>query len=275
MKAILVATDFSTSANSAVNYAANLADKFKAKLVIFHSYTVPVILSEVPIMMPNLEEIEKDSIKHLKLTKSTLLEKYKHSFEIEYECVCGFTLEVLHQFLAKNPIDLVVVGMHGAGAMTEKLVGSVTTTIINEVKCPVICVNEKSHYKPYHKIVFACDLGDFKNANIFTPIKEFVNLFDAKLLILNVFSKDHTEPTISEAVAGLKLDQVLADVNHQLCYIEHKDVIQGINEFVKEHKAELVIMMPRHHSFLNKLFNEPHTKKMAFHSEVPLLSVHE
>jgi nucleotide-binding universal stress UspA family protein len=275
MKTILVATDFSQAANNAVNYAAHLAESMQAKLLLFHAYNVPVIISEVPVMMPNLEEVEKDSLKRLKHLQSKLMASFNKAIEIDFYCTCGFAIDEIKNYTEKNGVDFIVLGMQGAGALSEKLIGSVTSTLINETKIPVICMNHKDHFKSYKKIVFACDLGEFKNTQIFEPIKKFIQLFNAKLFILNVFNKNHSEPTITEAVAGFRLDQILADVNHQLCYVENNDVVEGINEFVKEHDIDLLIMMPRHHSFLNKLFNEPHTKKMAFHSLVPLMTIHE
>jgi hypothetical protein len=35
------------------------------------------------------------------------------------------------------------------------------------------------------------------------------------------------------------------------------------------------VMIARNHSIISRLFREPHTKEMAFHSKVPLLTLHE
>ena len=275
MKKILVATDFSSAANNAVNYAAHLAHEINASLVLFHSYAVPVVVAEAPVLIPTLEEVEIDSEKRLKQIKKRLNEKYNHAIHIEEACSCGFAVDEIKKFVAEHHVDMVIMGMHGLGAVGEKIIGSTTTSLMSEIQIPVICIHEKNTFDAYKKIVFACDFGDFKNTKIFEPIKTFVNLFHSKLYILNVFSKSHSEPTITEAVASLRLDQVLANVNHQLCYVENKDVIAGINQFVKENHIDLVIMMPRSHSFIDKLFKEPHTKKMAFHSHIPIMAIHE
>ena len=275
MKKILVATDFSKAAGNAVDYAAHLAHEINAVLIVFHSFAVPVVVAEAPVLIPSLEEVEADSEKRLKQIKKHLTEKYKHELKVEEACSCGFAVEEIKKFVAANHISLVVMGMHGLGAVGEKIIGSTTTSLMSEIQTPVICVHEKNAFDAYKKIVFACDFGDFKNTNIFEPIKTFVNLFHSKLYILNVFHKSQSEPTITEAVASLRLDQVLANVNHQLCYVENKDVIAGINQFVHDNHIDLVIMMPRSHSFIDKLFKEPHTKKLAFHSHVPIMAIHE
>jgi nucleotide-binding universal stress UspA family protein len=275
MKKILVATDFSKAADNAVEYAAHLAHEINAGLIVFHAYAVPVVVAEAPVLIPSLEEVEDDSEKRIMKTKKHLTEKYKHGLSIEDAVSCGFAVDEIKKYVETHRVDLVIMGMHGLGAVGEKIIGSTTTSLMAEIKTPVLCMHEKNTFSAYKKIVFACDFGDFKNTKIFEPIKEFVNLFHAKLFILNVFHKSHSEPTITEAVASLRLDQVLANVNHQLCYVENKDVIAGINQFVHDNHIDLVIMMPRSHSFIDKLFKEPHTKKLAFHSHVPIMAIHE
>ncbi|MBI3237552.1 MAG: universal stress protein, partial [Flavobacteriia bacterium] len=68
-KTILVPTDFSESATSAVHYAAQLAKKTRAKLVLLHAFYVPDLVTDVTFMMPSASDLEvtyKNTLKHLK-----------------------------------------------------------------------------------------------------------------------------------------------------------------------------------------------------------------
>ena len=49
MKTILVATDFSSSAANAANYAAEMALRIKANLLLLHVYRIPIGYLEMPI----------------------------------------------------------------------------------------------------------------------------------------------------------------------------------------------------------------------------------
>ncbi len=51
MQTILVPLDFSQALNNALIYAANLAKKMNARLFIFHAYTLPTPVSEIPYVM--------------------------------------------------------------------------------------------------------------------------------------------------------------------------------------------------------------------------------
>jgi nucleotide-binding universal stress UspA family protein len=61
MKHILVPTDFSDDARNASHYAAHLAEKFKASLTLLHAYMLPTPVSEVPYVMINAEEMQREN----------------------------------------------------------------------------------------------------------------------------------------------------------------------------------------------------------------------
>lgn len=49
MKTILVPTDFSANAEHAIRYAVIFAKPFGAKVVLFHSYLLPVYATDLPL----------------------------------------------------------------------------------------------------------------------------------------------------------------------------------------------------------------------------------
>ncbi|WP_317897606.1 universal stress protein [Aurantibacillus circumpalustris] len=274
MKNILAATDFSRASRNALNYAAEFAKKNKAKLILFHSYLPPVIVSDVPVIIP-FEELEKKAMKALHRIAKSLSLKYGRFLEIEMVCKYGLPLDAIKSFSKERKIDFIVMGMQGAGLIEERLVGSTATELISESKIPVITVGKRIKYKPLKKIVFASDLNEINDKNILNPLKEISELFKSHIYILNVIKDDKTLPTISEAVAGIKLENVLKGYKHSFCSVENKNVADGINAFIKKNKMDLVVMMPRKHSFFKSLFKERETKKVAFHTTVPMLTLQD
>jgi len=57
--------------------------------------------------------------------------------------------------------------------------------------------------------------------------------------------------------------------------IENENIVDGINAFVEQENVDLVVMVPRRHAIWRNLFFEPNTKRMAFHSSVPLLIIQQ
>lgn len=273
MKAILASTDFSKTARNAIEYAVEIAKRTKARLILFHAYHATVVPAEVPIVIP-AEEFEQEALKSLEKIKRSIHRKHGNKLSIECICRYGFPVDEINRFVTGHKIDLVVMGMEGSGYLTEKLIGSITTAVINGSKCPVLAIDRYVKFKNIKKIALACDYNKISKKTIFDPIKLFAQLFKSHVYILNVV-KDKTKPAISKAVSGIRLNHSFDGIPHSFHSVASEDVIKGINDFVRQEKVDLVVMIPRNHSFFQGLFKEAHTKKMAFHSKVPLLAIHE
>ncbi len=275
MKTLLVATDFSKTALNAVKYAADLAVRTKSKLILFHVYHAPIIMSEVPVVIPSLDEMEKESLKELTKIEKKLKVKYGIKLKIEKLVKCGLAVDEIIDEAKKSQANMVVMGMQGVGIISERLAGSITTSLMQKAEFPVLSINEKVKYKSLKKIAFACDYVELKNTKILEPLIQIAQLFKSQVFILNVLNQDDTRPTVSEAVAGIKLEKAVESINHSFHYIKNKDIIEGINEFAVNHKIDLIVMIPRKHSVLKNILKEPTTKRMAFHTHIPLLTLHE
>jgi nucleotide-binding universal stress UspA family protein len=276
MKTILVPTDFSGISDNAISYAAELAKLTEAKIVLFHVYHVPVITTDVPVVLPTLEELGEDCMEGLKKIESEIYAVHGTGMQIECRCECGLVVDEVEELLKKEKIDLIVLGMHGAGYLSEKLIGSVTTAVIRKVKCPVLAISSDVKFKPIKNIAFACDYKEINDRQLLEPLKEFANLFSAHISIVNVVRETaELIPNTDQAIAGVKLEHSLEGTEHSFHYTQHNDVVEGINHFVTENHIDMVVMIPRMHSVLRNIFHEPQTKRMAFHTHVPLLSLHE
>lgn len=275
MKTLLVATDYSKPSLNAVKYAADLAVRTKSKLILFHVFHAPIVMSEVPVVMPSIDEMEEECIKELGKIEKKLKAKYGIKLHLDKQVKCGLAVDEIIQYVKESKTDLVVVGMQGAGLIAEKLSGSTSTSLINKADFPVLIINEKVKYKSLKKIVLATDYAEIKNPEVLNPLKKLVQLFKSHIYILNVLNKADNRPTITEAIAGIKLEKVVEDLNHSFHYIKNNDVIEGLNEFVVANKIDLTVMIPRKHSLLKNILKEPTTKRMAFHTETPLLTLHE
>jgi nucleotide-binding universal stress UspA family protein len=275
MKTILVPTDFSKISYNAINYAVEIAKLSKAKIVLFHVYHVPVVASEVPIMMPSLHEIEKECMSRLEKIQRDIFKKNGNKLMIECKCECGFAVDEINLFSEKNNIYLIVMGMQGAGYLSEKVIGSITTSLIRKAKFPVLIINEKVKFKNIKSIVLACDYLEMRNKLVLEPLKEFVKIFKSHVYVLNIIRELETMPTLNEAMEGIKLEHLLEDIDHTFHFAQNEDIADGINEFVSKQKIDMVVMIPHTHSALKNIFQEPQTKRLAFHTDVAILTLPE
>ena len=93
--------------------------------------------------------------------------------------------------------------------------------------------------------------------------------FGSKVFVVNV--KGGQEAPSVSVTAGRKLEGKLKDVAHVYSFSQSEDLVEGINGVVKEKKADMIAIIPHRYNLIERLFHKSISKKMAFHTRVPLL----
>ena len=274
MKTILVPTDYSEVADNALNYAVELAKFTNAKIILMHSYQIPVPAGEVLVTLVSPQELEEVNQKRIKKLEKKISEKTSGKIKIESVIRCGFTVEEIMNVIKENSIDLVVMGITGSGKVSETLIGSHTSTLIKQTKTPVLVIPKDAQFKEIEKIVLACNYNEPVNADAIKRFTTFAKLFKAKVLVLDV-EKPLAVPMYENTLGGEALEKTLKGVEHVMFYASSEDITDEINSFSDTHKCDWIAMIPHKHNILNQLFHESNTKKMAFHTHIPLLSIHD
>ncbi len=274
MKNILVPIDFSEVSKNATDYAIGLAKLLGASITLFHVFHIPAVASESLVVMPNFSELESKSDELINKYKKELKDKHGNEICIDTIVKPGFLIEELKDIIEEKKFDLVIMGITGAGKLEELLMGSNSTMAINNIKASVIVVPPRAQFKPVKNIAFACDFEKETTSNTIEKVKKISTVFDAQLHILNVVDSDE-KPNFDKASAVVKLEIIMNNVRHTLNFPESDDITFAINEFADRHAVDLLIMVPHKHNFLKSLFHKSNTKKMAFHTHIPLLAINE
>ena len=99
-----------------------------------------------------------------------------------------------------------------------------------------------------------------------------VNDFDAKLHILNTGKRKEFKPELVFE-SGL-LQEMLGALNPEYHFITSGNTDEGILNFAEKNKIDLLIVLPKRHSLLEKLVHKSHTKQFVLHSHVPVMALH-
>jgi len=105
-------------------------------------------------------------------------------------------------------------------------------------------------------------------------MKDLARLFNSHIYVLYVRREDDA---ISEQVKNSireKLDELLHGFQHSYHSEPNKHIVEGINAFVLEKNANMIVMIPKKNA-IQSLFFRSESKRMAFHTDVPLLTIHE
>jgi nucleotide-binding universal stress UspA family protein len=267
MQTILVPTDFSDNAKNALDYAAQLAKRLNASVVLLHAYMLPTPVSEVPYVMLNAEEMQKENERIAR----DAVDKIKATYGIDATSIVrlGFPTDEIDAVIEDQPIDLIVMGMKGKGAL-EKMMGSTTTSAIKKIKKPILVVPEHAVYNDIKQITYATDFSYTVGFHVYDLLLELIKTFNAKLHIVHV-QKKAEEQTVTGSTGMTQLDPAFKAIPYEFHIVTDSAVKHGIESYLQEHRTDLLVMVTHGHSFLERLFGKSHTKAMVYDTHVPLL----
>ena len=263
---ILVPTDFSEIANVAIRYAAMLARKLNAKIILFHA--VPHHAAWWALANNELV-LEAHNIQ--KKIKEELLIAGVEDSKIEMHVFYQFPLNIwINDFIRKNKIDFAVIGTKGVTGLKNVMLGSFALGMINHVSIPVIAVPPDTNAESLNIILYPTDLEHtVKEAKQLLP---FVKALDTHLHIVHI-SKDNMGGNLK---ALEKLRKAAAKLDFEKLTFQVKrgtDLPTIIAESIKEKHASLLAMFPTEKGYFKQLFKGSVTEETSYHIDIPLLIV--
>jgi nucleotide-binding universal stress UspA family protein len=145
IRRILVPTDFSDCALPAVRYAAELADKFSAELILLHVVpdavlALPDAVMPTPAPLADLHDLTEAGKTGLaNLIAAEKLEPRHPRPEVRIGSPPTEIIAAAKDLHA----DLVCIGTHGRGGLARVILGSVAEMVVRQAPCPVLTVRPK------------------------------------------------------------------------------------------------------------------------------------
>ncbi|MFT3843862.1 MAG: universal stress protein [Lacibacter sp.] len=273
MDAILVPVDFSTTSMNAAAYALGYAKQTGEKVILLHAYEPPVmypVYQGAEISPEGLREINK---KELKLLAAQLAEK-EPLVKVEYLLFEGGLVDFTTKVLETVPVSLVIMGLTGKGKIEEKLIGSNTLSVSKNISAPVLIIPENAVYNTINDIGLTTDFREVVETIPEKTVRKVLDQTKAKLHVLNVdFNNRHWTNEVPFQ-SGL-VETMFQQYHPHYHFIDNPDMVHGLNEYAEKFGIELLIVIPHKHNILEKIFAGSHTKELLFHSEVPVMVMHE
>jgi len=277
MKKILFATDFSSNAERAFEYALNLARNHGSVITMLHIFYIPISL-DFPHTVDPLE-MEKQVIRSSEKKLTELLQKHTGSDEIlsfnfmvlENKSIVNGILEGIE----KSGAEILVVGNKGGSKIKEILVGSITKALLDQSPVPVLAVPENIRHFELKKVLFASDFqkGDLRALNL------CINLlapFNPEVHIVHV---NHAFEVGNQELIQYFKSQVndlisYPSLNFEILYSDK--IPQSLIHFIEQNSIDLLVMLEKSRQGIwDFLFHPDLVKKMELQSPIPLLSFSE
>ncbi|WP_167014557.1 universal stress protein [Chitinophaga sp. Cy-1792] len=277
MKTMLVPTDFSDVAYNAATYAMDMANAIGAeRIVLYHAYELVVPIPDVPTSVPmvNADDLRVASMEGLEKMKKDLQALSAGKIDILLRADNTLLAATINEVCKNEEADIIIMGITGGSKLEEILVGSNTIDVVKQTTTPVLIIPATAKFKSISKVVFACDLKKVVESTPVDLLKKFMDAFHAELHVLNIDheSKHFTADTPFES---LMLDTLLQGYNPVYHFIDNPNVVQGIVSFAESIQADMIITIPKKHGLFESIFKRSSTSKLAFKTQIPLLTIHE
>lgn len=147
LKRILVPTDFSKFSQSALSYAAALAEKFGSELYLLHvvqdlALFIPDMITVTPPLAPSVDQLTAAARAAFnRMIEENQLGRYPLHCEVRE----GTPFYEIIRFARETEIDLIIMGTHGHSGLAHVLMGSVTEKVVRKAPCPVLTVRHPEH----------------------------------------------------------------------------------------------------------------------------------
>ncbi|MFN2456771.1 MAG: universal stress protein [Chitinophagaceae bacterium] len=268
MNTILIPTDFSSAADNAMNYGARLAKRLQADILLLHVYMIPISLNETPVVVITGDELRKSADEGLERCRQELQSIYE-GVQIKTTSRLGDVDDELEELCREtNPFG-VVMGSHKLTGVEKVIFGSTTLSAMRHLKYPVIAVPESYKNGDIKTIVMATDLLNETTVPA-EKIRDIVSSLDASLHIVHVYNNE-----VEKKEFPASLTDKINVLNPVYKYIQDDDVAQGVQAYIQQQNADLVIILQHEHTFWEKLFSKQHTQDLLNQLQIPVLSIHD
>jgi nucleotide-binding universal stress UspA family protein len=281
MKNILIPTDFSENSWNAVRYALELYKGEDCTFHLLNTYT-PIIPNSrfmASSFQPGL--LDAGSLDNSKKGLSDLLKRIQKTHKNtnhHFKTIASFNLLVdeIKDIIDRESVDLVVTGTKGATGLDEIFMGSNTVRIIKAIRnCPVLTIPLKFKYVQPKEVVFATDFKRYYSKSELAPLMELAKSFKASIRIVYVQEGIKALTEIQQFNLNM-LRKYFKDIEYYVHTVSERNSVSNTLEvFADELEIHLLAMLNYQHSYVERITREPVVKRMAFHTQVPLLVIPE
>lgn len=273
MKQILVATDFSTSAGNAFEYALGVAKALEMEVCAIHAIGPTEGINNNTYNAIFIDDYYNNKRQALKewTEKYTAKEEYK-DVEVSTVCGVGFLKNVLDKYISEHYVELLVMGITGATNITG-IVGSNVSTILSVIKTPTLIIPHESKFSPQPVITLATDYETRLSAQDMNALNEMLEAFGSdRLKVLYVADKKGSKQIETEEK---KLKELLKASEPEFNYISASKPLNGIMDFVDKDKTDILCLVKHHHNVIYRLFNRSMVNQVLNKSVKAVLVLHE
>ncbi len=248
LEQVLVTTDFSSSSQRALPYAAALACQYGSKLHLLH------VIDPLPYRFAAGEEgrQRRERVWQEAEGKMRALSNSQFLRGVPNEIILrdGEVEEVVSETVRRGNIDLVVISTHGGRGVERLLLGSVAEAIFRTATCPVLVVGPEANEKgqvSFDKILYPVELTKH-SLSALPYLASLSEQYGSRITLLHLVHPDIQSPSERHRIRS-RVERELLDVvpeelrrHKEEIIVEFGNVASSVIEFSLATKANLIVL---------------------------------
>ena len=274
MVRIFVPVNFSDYTINAVNYALKLGQKIPSVITLI-SCRSPIkengeAKSENETIEDRLEQLKKE----LEVRLSPL---QKENIQLLTRIEKGYPEDILVTMSIDEDPDVIVMGTRSKGETIKELLGSVTSDVIKNATVPVLAVPADStvDVEKISHVLFVTDFSD-TDYRSFHKLIRLIAPFHTKIYAVH-FKAVEPDRWDKKRLEEMRLycSQTYRNYQIEFNFITGDDFINSLDTFILDNSIELIAMTRHKRNMISKILHPSITRKILFHTDIPLLVFHE
>lgn len=261
MQTVIVPVDFSPTSLNAARYAVKmLTGHYGVNMILHNVYEKGAKEAEVTQKLEDLNV----QLREIGIVKTEIYAEEGSDFITELE-----------KLARHRQADLIIMGITGRSAIAQTFIGSNTLKMVEQKVCPVLIIPSDAVYHEVKNVLLTSDFKNVKASTPSIPIKKILKPFGPNMHIMNVDSEHYVALTDEYQAEKTKLKNLFSDFNPEFYFLGLHDVDEAIHQFAEDKKVDLIIILHKEQTLYSKLFVKSHTKKLIYHTTIPVLALHQ
>lgn len=272
IKTILLPTDFSNLANNALNVAAEMAKRHKAKLIVVHTVNTYYMVGRGGKQVIGSELIQENvDLAKTNLDKLQSNLNTKYNLDIETKISTENIVDSINDLILTDQVDLVVMGTSGQQNVKQFILGSNSYNVLLNANCSVLLIPESFKKTSFKRILFPVrvkhELDQKADLSILLANK---NNGDINLLgVGDIDQMVECKKDYIEMKNTLKLNSAEYESEFQLSH----DNAEIIAKAAIEKQSDIIILADEDEDSWKSFMADNFFKKMINSTDIPLLIV--
>ncbi|TRX71731.1 universal stress protein [Carboxylicivirga sp. M1479] len=272
MVRIFVPINFSDYSINALRYAINLGKKVPSSITL---------LSCCDVLQEKDQESDLAKTENrLKEFVASTIQKYtsaSDSINFIYRVECGYPEDVIVEIGNIDDPDVIIMGTLSKGETIKELLGSVTSDVIKNAKVPVLAVPAASQVdtEKISHVLFVTDFGERDYRSLHKLIR-LITPFQTKIFATH-FKASQPDKWDKKRMEEMRLYCAQTYRNYHINFdiISGEDFVSDLDAFIELNSIDLIAMTRHKRTMISNFLHPSITRKMLFHTDIPLLVFHE